>query len=89
MEGEFHGFQGVVKLGTGLSCVSMTRMHMAMMPVESSGNSDVHFVRLMVPHHQAAIDMSNQSKGGLQLGVRKMLLPFRRDAACRETGGIV
>jgi uncharacterized protein (DUF305 family) len=26
--------------------------------VKRSGNSDVDFVRLMVPHHQAAIDMA-------------------------------
>ena len=32
-------------------------MHAAMASVESSGNSDVDFVKLMLPHHQAAIDM--------------------------------
>lgn len=31
---------------------------MAMGAVQRSGNSDVDFVRLMVPHHQAAIDMA-------------------------------
>jgi len=31
---------------------------MAMSAVARSGNSDVDFVRLMLPHHQAAIDMA-------------------------------
>ena len=37
---------------------SMEKMHMAMGAVQRSGNSDVDFVRLMLPHHQAAIDMA-------------------------------
>jgi uncharacterized protein (DUF305 family) len=37
---------------------SMNKMHAAMASVEPSGNSDVDFVRLMLPHHQAAIDMA-------------------------------
>src|ERR1700747_765273 len=37
---------------------SMDKMHMAMGAVQRSGNSDVDFVRLMLPHHQAAIDMA-------------------------------
>jgi uncharacterized protein (DUF305 family) len=36
----------------------MDKMHMAMSAVAGSGNSDVDFVRLMLPHHQAAIDMA-------------------------------
>jgi uncharacterized protein (DUF305 family) len=36
----------------------MERMHTAMNSVEGSGRSDVDFVRLMLPHHQAAIDMA-------------------------------
>jgi uncharacterized protein (DUF305 family) len=37
---------------------SMQKMHAAMASIESSGNSDVDFVKLMLPHHQAAIDMA-------------------------------
>ena len=37
---------------------SMEKMHVAMASVEPSGNRDVDFVRLMLPHHQAAIDMA-------------------------------
>lgn len=36
----------------------MEKMHAEMMSVEPSQNSDVDFVRLMLPHHQAAIDMA-------------------------------
>jgi uncharacterized protein (DUF305 family) len=37
---------------------SMEKMHMAMGAITRSGNIDVDFVRLMLPHHQAAIDMA-------------------------------
>jgi uncharacterized protein (DUF305 family) len=37
---------------------SMDKMHMAMGAIDRSGNGDVDFVRLMLPHHQAAIDMA-------------------------------
>jgi uncharacterized protein (DUF305 family) len=37
---------------------SMDKMHMAMRAIEQSGKSDVDFVKLMLPHHQAAIDMA-------------------------------
>ena len=37
---------------------SMDKMHMAMRTIKPCGNSDVDFVRLMLPHHQAAIDMA-------------------------------
>ena len=37
---------------------SMDKMHMAMEAVKHSGDHDIDFVSLMVPHHQAAIDMA-------------------------------
>jgi uncharacterized protein (DUF305 family) len=37
---------------------SMDKMHMSMSAVARSGNSDVDFVNLMLPHHQAAIEMA-------------------------------
>lgn len=37
---------------------SMTKMHSAVAAVESSGNGDVDFVNLMLPHHQAALGMA-------------------------------
>ena len=33
-------------------------MHGAMASVQSTGNEDEDFVRLMLPHHQAALDMA-------------------------------
>ena len=37
---------------------AMERMHSATASVERSGDSDMDFVSLMLPHHQAAIDMA-------------------------------
>lgn len=37
---------------------SMTRMHSAMSSVRPSADADTDFVALMLPHHQAAIDMA-------------------------------
>lgn len=37
---------------------SVEHMHAAMMSVGPSGNIDIDFASLMLPHHQAAIDMA-------------------------------
>jgi len=37
---------------------TMTEMHATMDKVEPSGDTDEDFVKLMLPHHQAAIDMA-------------------------------
>jgi uncharacterized protein (DUF305 family) len=37
---------------------SMEKMQGRMGSIKPSGNDDVDFVRLMLPHHQAAIDMA-------------------------------
>ena len=44
---------------------SMNRMHVLVGSLEPSGNEDHDFVNLMLPHHQAAIDMA---KAELQHG---------------------
>ena len=36
---------------------NMETMHAAMAAVEPSGSEDADFVNLMLPHHQAAVDM--------------------------------
>jgi uncharacterized protein (DUF305 family) len=36
----------------------MEKMHAGMQSIEPSGDNDTEFVRLMLPHHQAAIDMA-------------------------------
>ena len=52
---------------------SMERMHAAMASVKRSGDSDVDFVKLMLPHHQAAIDMAKtQLKYGKDPQMRRL-----------------
>jgi uncharacterized protein (DUF305 family) len=36
----------------------MMKMHDDMSAIERTGNADADFVRLMLPHHQAAVDMA-------------------------------
>ena len=50
--------QQTADLGWSELIASMDKMHMTMGTVARSGNSDVDFVSLMLPHHQAAIDMA-------------------------------
>jgi hypothetical protein len=52
------GAQATANIDWSELIASMDKMHMAMGAIEQSGNSDVDFVRLMLPHHQAAIDMA-------------------------------
>jgi len=37
---------------------AMDKMHREMMAMQYTGNADADFVRAMIPHHQAAIDMA-------------------------------
>jgi len=53
-----HGSQSSPDADWSELITSMDKMHMAMGAVEPSGNADIDFVRLMIPHHQAAIDMA-------------------------------
>jgi uncharacterized protein (DUF305 family) len=36
----------------------MEKMHMSVAAIQRSGNDDVDFVRVMLPHHRAAVDMA-------------------------------
>ncbi|MET2829044.1 CopM family metallochaperone [Mesorhizobium shangrilense] len=52
---------------------AMDKMHTDMMAVEYSGNADVDFVRGMIPHHQAAVDMAKvELANGKDPEIRKL-----------------
>jgi uncharacterized protein (DUF305 family) len=52
---------------------SMDKMHMSMAGMEPSGKSDVDFVRMMIPHHQAALDMAKaELEYGKEPEIRKL-----------------
>jgi uncharacterized protein (DUF305 family) len=53
-----HGTQLAADPGWSALMESMERMEAAMKSVRQSSSSDVDFVRLMLPHHQAALDMA-------------------------------
>src|SRR6201984_1495643 len=68
-----HGSQPTVDSDWSELIAGMDKMHMAMGAVKRSGNADVDFVRLMVPHHQAAIDMAKtQLLYGKDLQMRRL-----------------
>ena len=56
--GAAHGDQPNTEPEWSELIASMDKMHMAMGAVKQSSSSDIDFVRLMLPHHQAAIDMA-------------------------------
>lgn len=52
---------------------SMEAMHRSMVAVHASKDSDLNFVNLMLPHHQAAIDMAKaQLKYGTDPQMRRL-----------------
>jgi len=51
---------------------AMQKMHESSL-MQSSGDADVDFVRMMIPHHQAAIDMAKaELKHGKDAPTRKL-----------------
>jgi len=68
-----HSDKTAVRPAWSETAASMAKMHAAMASVEPSGHSDVDFVKLMLPHHQAAIDMARtQLKYGNDPQMRRL-----------------
>jgi uncharacterized protein (DUF305 family) len=63
---------------------SMNKMHMAMGAIERSGNSDVDFVRLMLPHHQAALDMAKTQLSWWDPQMRRLAQEIITDQQLRK-----
>ena len=64
---------GITNPAWSALAASMEKMHSEMMSVRESNNSDADFVRLMLPHHQAAIDMARaQLLYGKDLQMRQL-----------------
>jgi uncharacterized protein (DUF305 family) len=53
-----HGAKAREDAGWTELMAGMDKMHAAMASVKPSRDSDVDFVKLMLPHHQAALDMA-------------------------------
>ena len=61
------------RMSKGVFNDPMVKMHKNMMAVKPSGNVDIDFVKGMIPHHQAAIDMAKiELEKGKDPLIRKM-----------------
>lgn len=59
-QGAIHQPSNAATVGAAWSDLEqgMEKMHAGMRSIKPSGDNDVDFVRLMLPHHQAALDMA-------------------------------
>lgn len=58
---------------------AMAKMNQAM-PKDSSGNAEVDFARMMIPHHQSAIDMADTLlQHGKDAKLRTMAEKMKKD----------